>query len=259
VDPSWKGKEVIINPAINWGSNQAAQSKSFEVLGVPRNGTLAEYLVIPANRLVEKPTHLSWEEAAALPLAGVTAFRALIYQGQAKAGEQVLVTGFGGGVAQFVAQFALALGARLGVSSSRSSKLEFAKTIGASFTYNYSDPDWVKIALEETGGFDLIIDGASGDAINNLTQVCKPGGKIVIYGATLGPPNKLEARRIFWNQLKIIGSTMGSDQDFSDMIAFVKQHKIHPVIDQVFSLEKAMKAFERMRAGDQLGKIVLIP
>jgi NADPH:quinone reductase-like Zn-dependent oxidoreductase len=259
VDSSWIGKEVIINPAINWGTNQAAQSKSFEVLGVPRNGTLAEFLVIPANRLVEKPSHLTWEEAAALPLAGVTAYRALIHQGQAQAGNRVLVTGFGGGVAQIAAQYVLALGAKLGVSSSRSSKLEFARTIGASFTYDYTRTDWVKQALEETGGFDLILDGASGDPINNLTQVCKPGGKIVIYGATLGPPNKLEARRIFWNQLKIIGSTMGSDQDFSDMIAFVIQHQIRPVIDQVFSLDQALKAFERMKAGDQLGKIVLIP
>ena len=257
VDSTWIGKEVIINPAINWGFNQAAQSKAFEVLGVPRNGTLSEYLVVPADRLVEKPAHLTWEEAAALPLAGVTAYRALIYQGQAQAGDQVLVTGFGGGVAQFAAQFSLALGAKLGVSSSRSSKLDHAKTMGASFAFNYLEADWVTKALETTGGFDLIIDGASGDAINNLTQVCKPGGKIVIYGATLGPPNRLEARRIFWNQLKIIGSTMGSDQDFSNMISFVKEHEIHPVIDQVFSLAGTLNAFERMRAGDQLGKIVI--
>jgi D-arabinose 1-dehydrogenase-like Zn-dependent alcohol dehydrogenase len=113
--------------------------------------------------------------------------------------------------------------------------------------------------LETSGGFDLIVDGASGDAINQLTQVCKPGGKIVIYGATLGPPNKLEARRIFWNQLQIQGSTMGSDQDFSEMIAFVKKHEIKPVIDQVFAIEDALEAFERMKAGLQLGKIVITP
>ena len=259
VDASWIGKEVIINPALNWGSNQAAQSRDFEILGMPRNGTLAEYLVVPADRLVEKPIHLTWHTAAALPLAGVTAYRALVYQGKAKSGDQVLVTGFGGGVAQFLAQFTLALGAKLGVSSGSRSKLEHAKSIGATFCYNYSDSSWVAHALETSGGFDLIVDGASGDAINQLTQVCKPGGKIVIYGATLGPPNKLEARRIFWNQLQIQGSTMGSDQDFSEMIAFVKKHEIKPVIDQVFAIEDALEAFERMKAGLQLGKIVITP
>lgn len=259
VDSSWIGKEVIFNPAMNWGSNQAAQSKAFEIIGMPRNGTLAEYLVLPADRLVEKPSHLSWEQAAALPLAGVTAYRALVFQGQVKDSEHVLVTGFGGGVAQFAAQFAFALRAKLSVSSSNNSKLDEAKSTGASYGFNYQDPNWVSQALEATGGFDLIIDGASGDAINDLTQVCKPGGRIVIYGATLGPPNRLEARRIFWNQLKIIGSTMGSDQDFSEMIAFVKNHEIRPVIDRVFSLDQTIQAFDRMRAGDQLGKIVITP
>lgn len=259
VDASWIGKEVIINPALNWGANQAAQSKDFEILGMPRNGTLAEYLVVPANRLVEKPAHLTWAAAAALPLAGVTAYRALVYQGKIKSDDQVLVTGFGGGVAQFLAQFSLALGAKLGVSSGSSAKLENAKSLGATFCYNYNDSNWVSHALETSGGFDLIVDGASGDAINQLTQVCKPGGRIVIYGATLGPPNKLEARRIFWNQLQIQGSTMGSDQDFSEMMAFVKKHKIQPVIDQVFAIEDALEAFDRMKAGLQLGKIVLTP
>lgn len=259
VDDFWIGRDVILNPALNWGSDQAAQSKSFEVLGVPRDGTLAEYLRVPVDRLFEKPAHLSWEAAAALPLAGVTAYRALVYQGQVKEHDQVLVTGFGGGVAQFLAQFTLAVGAKLGISSSSNSKIEYAKAIGATFTYNYSDPEWVSQALETSGGFDLIVDGASGDAINHLTQVCKPGGRIVIYGATLGPPNKLEARRIFWNQLQIQGSTMGSDADFEAMITLINKHKIQPVIDQVFAIEDALKAFERMKAGQQLGKIVIIP
>jgi NADPH:quinone reductase-like Zn-dependent oxidoreductase len=259
VDSSWLGKEVIINPALNWGNYQAAQDKAFGILGVPRDGTLAEYVVVPADRLVSKPVHLTWEEAAGLPLAGVTAYRALFYQGKLQAGEQVLVTGFGGGVAQFAAQFALAAGAFLAVSSGSVSKLQRAKKAGASLALNYLDPNWPKEALESCGGFDLIIDGASGDAINQLLQVCNPGGRIVIYGATLGPPGKVEARRIFWNQLHLIGSTMGSDQDFADMIAFVQTHQIHPIIDQTFSLAESFDAFERMKAGDQLGKIVIIP
>ena len=256
----WVGKEVIINPSKNWGPNQKAQSKDFQILGMPENGTFAEYLAIPVDRLHTKPPHLSWEEAAALPLAGLTAFRALTYQGNVQEGEQVLVTGFGGGVAQFAAQFAKAKGAILSVSSSRSSKLEKAKTLGSDFQFNYLEPDWTQKSIEATnGGFDLIIDSAAGDTLSQLISICKPGGRIVIYGATMGNPGKVEARKIFWNQLKIMGSTMGSDQDFLDLLAFVQEKKIHPVIDQIFAMEEAEKAFDRMKAGDQLGKIVLIP
>ncbi len=258
-DNEWVGKDVIIHPGINWGPNQKAQSREFKILGMPENGTLAEYLAVPVDRLHEKPTHLSWEESAALPLAGVTAYRALVYQGEVQAGDHVLVTGIGGGVAQFAAQFAKAKGAILSVSSSRSAKLEKAKNDGADYVFNYLDPDWTAKALENTGGFDLIIDGAAGDTLNQLISVCRPGGKIVFYGATMGNPGKIEARKVFWNQLKIMGSTMGSDFDFLEMLALVKMEEIRPVIDQVFPLSEAVRAFDRMKAGDQLGKIVLIP
>ncbi|WP_317195094.1 quinone oxidoreductase family protein [Algoriphagus oliviformis] len=202
---------------------------------------------------------MTWEEAAALPLAGLTAYRALLYQGQAKAGDQVLVTGIGGGVAQFAAQYAVALGAKLSVSSSRSAKLEKARSLGAEHGFNYLESNWVDQALAATGGFDVIIDGAAGDPLNNLIHVCKPGGRIVFYGATMGLPGKLEARKVYWNQLKIMGSTMGSDQDFLDMIAFVMKHAIRPEIDRVFGFGDAVQAFDRMKAGDQMGKIVLTP
>ena len=259
IDSSWVGKEVIINPAIHWGTSQLAQSKSFEILGMPRNGTLADFVAVPADRLHLKPTHLSWEEAAALPLAGLTAFRALVYQGQVKAGEKVLITGIGGGVAQFAAQFALALGAEVYASSSSEEKSEKALSMGISRVFNYKNESWAQEALDHTGGFDLIIDGASGDTLNQLITVAKPGGKIVFYGATMGNPGKLEARKIFWNQLKIMGTTMGSDQDFEQMLELVTSRKIRPIVDGVFSLENAVEAFDRMKAGAQFGKIVLIP
>lgn len=256
---NWIGKEVIINPAINWGSSQIAQSKNFEILGMPRNGTFAEYVAVPADRIHLKPTHLNWEEAAALPLAGLTAYRALVYQGQIKAGEKVLVTGIGGGVAQFAAQFALALGAEVFVSSSSQEKSNKAMGLGVSGALNYKTENWTHEALEKTGGFDLMIDGAAGDSLNNLITVAKPGARIVFYGATMGNPGKIEARRIFWNQLKIMGSTMGSDQDFKEMLDLVSTKKIRPVLDQMFPLQNAVEAFDRMKAGAQFGKIVLIP
>lgn len=256
-DSNWIGKEVIINPAIHWGDSQLAQSKSFEILGMPRNGTFAEYVAVPVDRLNPKPIHLSWEEAAALPLAGLTAYRALVYQGQIKVGDQVLISGIGGGVAQFAALFAKNLGGDVSVTSSDPEKLEKALEWGAKHGYNYKSETWTEQALQETGGFDILIDGAAGDGLNQLIQVCKPGGRIVFYGATQGNPGKLEARRIFWNQLKLMGTTMGSDQDFAGMLELVNSKKIKPVIDQIFKLEDALSAFERMRDGRQLGKIVL--
>ncbi|SDD52922.1 NADPH:quinone reductase [Algoriphagus faecimaris] len=252
-------QEVIVNPAMNWGQNQKVQGKDFQILGMPSHGTLAEEIVVDADRVHTKPTHLSWEEAAALPLAGLTAYRALVYQGQIQTREKVLVTGFGGGVAQFATQFALALGGEVYVSSSSPEKINKALALGVKDGFNYKNQNWTSEALEKTAGFDLIVDGAVGDTLNDLIKVASPGGRIVFYGATLGNPGKIEARKIFWNQLKLMGSTMGSDRDFKDMLDLVTQKQIKPIVDQVFSFSHAAKAFDRMKAGDQMGKIVLIP
>lgn len=259
VSESILGKEVIINPAMYWGDDQIAQSKDFEILGMPQNGTFAESVIVPFDRIHMKPPHLSWEEAAALPLAGLTAFRAIYYRGNLQKGENLLVTGFGGGVAQFAAQFGLAMEAKVSVSSSSYEKLNKAKDIGIDNTFNYTDSDWTSIAIQETEGFDLIIDGAAGNPFNDLIEVAKPGGRIVFYGATLGNPEKLEARKVFWKQLNIMGSTMGSDDDFVSMLAFIAEHQIHPIVDQVFKFNDYIHAFDRMNAGEQMGKIVLTP
>ncbi|EAZ82725.1 quinone oxidoreductase family protein [Algoriphagus machipongonensis] len=258
-EESWLGKEVIINPAINWGENQKAQNKDFEILGMPRNGTLAEKVIVPVDRLHLKPAHLTFEEAAGLPLAGLTAFRALFYQGEVKPGDAVLITGFGGGVAQLAFQYAVQANALVYATSSKKEKLDKASELGAKGVFNYTDPDWTSEALEQTGGFDIIIDSAAGDAINNLINVVKPGGRIVFYGATLGNPSEIIARKIFWNQIKLMGTTMGSDQDFQNMIQFVSENKVTPLIDEVFPFDKASDAFDKMKEGKQLGKIVLVP
>ena len=259
VDPSLIGEEVLINPAKNWGINEKAQSKEFEILGMPSHGTLAEFITVPADRIHPKPNQLSWEEAAALPLAGLTAYRALVVKGQVQAGDQVLVTGIGGGVAQFVAQFALALGAKVFVSSSAPKKISQAIAQGASAGFNYTDANWSTQALQQTGGIDLVIDGAAGDTLTHLMDVCNPGARLVFYGATRGNPGQLEARKLFWNQLQLIGTTMGSDANFLQMLQLVKKHQLKPILDQVFPLEQAVEAFDRMKEGRQFGKIVLVP
>ncbi len=259
VNSSLVGQEVLINPAKNWGTNQKAQSREFEILGMPSNGTLAEYIAVPADRIHEKPKHLSWEEAAALPLAGLTAYRALVVKGQVQAGDQVLVTGIGGGVAQFAAQFALALGAKVFVSSSDPEKIAQAIAQGASMGFNYTEANWSAAALQQTGGMDLVIDGASGDTLPHLMEVCKPGSRIIFYGATRGNPGQLEARKLFWNQLQLIGTTMGTDTDFLHMLQLVEKFKIKPVVDQCYPFSKAEEAFDRMKQGKQFGKITLVP
>lgn len=259
VDSKLLGQEVMLNPALHWGENERAQGKNFEIIGMPRNGTFAEYVVVPADRVFPKPYHLSWEEAAALPLAGLTAYRAVAVQGKLKAGDQVLVTGIGGGVAQFAAQFVLALGAKLFVSSSSREKRSAALALGASDAFDYSVGNWSAAALESSGGMDLIVDGASGDTLSQLMNIAKPGGRLVFYGATRGNPPQLEARKLFWNQLQLIGTTMGTDQDFSEMLALVDSLQLRPRIDAVFPLKDAGLALDRLKEGLQFGKIVLIP
>ncbi|WP_026953906.1 zinc-binding dehydrogenase [Algoriphagus vanfongensis] len=253
------GQDVIVNPALHWGESNLAQSESFQIIGMPSDGTLAEELVINSDRVFSKPEHLSATEAAALPLAGLTAFRALMTQGGLTSGDCVLISGFGGGVAQFAAQFALAMGVDVYVTSSSAEKIERALDLGAKAGFDYRKEDWADAAKSETGGFDLIIDGAAGDGLNELVKATKPGGRIVIYGATQGNPGSLEARRIFWNQLKIIGTTMGSDSDFEAMLNYVQKHQIKPLVDSVYGFQEAAKAFDKMDQGLQLGKIVLAP
>jgi zinc-binding alcohol dehydrogenase/oxidoreductase len=257
VDHGWIGREVIINAAMNWGNDQKAQSKAFEIIGMPSNGTFAEYITVKADRLHDKPSHLSLEEAAALPLGGLTAYRSVFYHGKIQKGDKVLVTGFGGGVAQFAAQFAVKAGAEVYVSSGSDEKLSAAKELGVVKGFNYTGEGWAGAAMEATGGFDLVVDSAVGDTWGALLKVMRPGGRLVFYGATLGNPSTMDMRRVFWNQLTIQGSTMGSDEDFREMVDFVEHNRLVPVVDKVFPLEDALEAFERMKAARQTGKIVL--
>ena len=257
VDHSWIGREVIINPALHWGESQEAQGPNFRILGMPDHGTFAEYVQVSGDRVYSKPDHLNLFEAAALPLAGLTAYRSLFYQGDLKPGQKVLVTGIGGGVAQFALQFALARKAKVYVSSSSQDKLAAAKGLGAEGGFIYSDPNWVEEAKSLTGGFDLVIDSAMGNTLGNLLDVVKPGGKLVFFGATLGNPSDMNVRKIFWNQITLKGTTMGSDRDFEDMLDFVTHHHIKPIVDRVFDFDQAATAFERMQRGAQVGKLVL--
>lgn len=256
-DKSWVGKSVIINPNIGWGSNPDVQAREYSILGMPTNGTLAEYLLVDVDRLVEKPTHLSNEEAAVVPLAGLTAFRACFYHGKISKNTNVLISGFGGGVAQFSFQFAMATGAAVYVTSSSEEKLQKALDMGADGAYNYRDDNWHKNLWQTKGGFDVVIDSAGGDQVNTFIKILRPAGRIVFYGATNGLPSSLDLYRMFWNQITLQGSTMGNDQEFQDMVAFINDHKIHPVVDSVRPFDNVISAFDDMASNKKTGKLCI--
>lgn len=257
VSPDWIGKEVLINPNMNWGDNPAAQASDYHIVGMPTNGTFAEYIVVHHQQLFEKPAHLSWEAAAALPLGGLTAFRAVFHHGHVSAGQNVLISGIGGGVAQFAFQFALAAGAKVYVTSGQQEKLDRAVLMGAQVGFNYKSEGWQKAAVKASGGFDCVIDSAGGDQLNDFIRMMKPAGRIVFYGATNGMPAKLDLFRMFWNQITLQGSTMGNDTEFADMIRFVEKYKIEPVIDSVRPFDQIVDAFDAMREEKQFGKLVV--
>ncbi len=258
VESAWVGREVIINPSLDWGIDTRAQSPKFRILGLPDSGTFAEKIAVSASNLAAKPGHLSWQQAAALPLAGMTAWRALFTRAQLTGGERVLVTGVGGGAALFALQFAAAAGAEVWVTSSVPEKLERAQALGAAGGVNYLDGDWPAQLQKKAGAlFDVIIDSAGGEGFGRLIELTKPGGRIAFFGATTGNPPGIDLRKCFFRQISILGSTMGSPGDFAGMTQFVEMHRLTPIVDQVFPLAETEAAFRHMEAAAQFGKIGL--
>ena len=258
VDRDWVGKEVVVYPGAAWGDSEAAQGAKFTILGLPAQGTLADYVCVPIEQLSVKPKHLDWDQAAALPLAGVTAYRVLFSRAQAKAGEKVLITGIGGGVALFALQFAVAAGAKVWVTSSSAEKIAKAVNLGAQGGYLYTAKDWTKQAVADTGGFDVIIDSAGGEGLSDLIDASGQGARIAFFGATRGNPPILPMRKVFWRQLSLLGSTLGSPKDWQEMVAFVDQHKVIPVVSSVVPAERGGEAFDQMDGGSQFGKLVVV-
>ena len=256
-DPAWIGREVVINPGFGWGGSEAAQSPDFTILGLPRDGTFAERVAVPLVQLSAKPGHLSWEEAAALPLAGLTGWRALVSRARLAKGERVLVTGIGGGVALFALQFAVASGNEVWVTSSSDDKIARALALGARGGLRYDVGGWAEGAAKAPGPFDVIVDGAGGPGFSALLDLAAPGGRIVLYGATRGNVPEVVLRKVFWKQLSILGSTMGSPADWSAMTGFAGRNAIRPVVSDVFAFERGPEAFELMERGAQFGKIVV--
>lgn len=254
---TYRGKRVVINPSLDWGDNPRFQGERYRVLGLPENGTFAEYICIPRRNIAPMPEHLSWEQAAALPLAGLTAYRVLFTRCRLRAGEKVLISGVGGGVALMALQFALAAGASVWVTSGSDDKIERAVQLGANGGVNYRAPEWDKQLRATAGRFDVVVDSAGGDGFATLLALCDPGARMGVYGGSLGKINGLSPQILFWKQVSILGSTMGTASEFRKMLAFVSQHQLIPVVDAVFELAHGNQAMERMAGSDQFGKIVL--
>ncbi|KAH9246694.1 hypothetical protein BASA81_015743 [Batrachochytrium salamandrivorans] len=258
----WIGKRVVLDPSVGWGNHSPLAPKGkLSILGTPLNGTFAKQICIPEANLRLCPEFLTNFQAAALPLAGVTAYRAVVTKGQCRPGSNVLVTGIGGGVAIFAVQIAVALGANVYVTSSNDDKLERShKTLGSKGGANYkTDPKWTDTLVKQLGGknikFDLVVDG--GGEVGALIKLTAGGGKIVSYGATASPSVQLVLPQLFLNNIDLLGTAMGSPEDFDGLVALVNAKRIIPVVDEVFDFTEFPIALDKMRQGKQFGKLVL--
>ena len=252
-----EGTEVVINPALYWGNDPRKPGKEYRILGLPDDGTFAQFVKVPAENVFPKPSHLSHEEAAALALGALTAYRALVTRGKVEQGETVVVPGVGSGVATLVVQMAAALGARVFVTSGSDEKIEKAKELGAEGGVNYNSEDWSKELKGMAGGVDLSLDHVGGEAFNALVSLAKPGGRIVAVGATAGPTPKAMTIRIALKHLDVLGTAMGTNEEFGAMLDLYAEHGLRPVINEIFPLEEAAAALKHMEEGKGIGKIVL--
>jgi len=247
------GDEVVINPSVGWGDAEDAPAEGWAILGVPRQGTYAERIAIPAADVRPRPQELTWHESAALPLAGLTAWRALVTRGRVQPGMRVLVTGAGGGAATFLVQIARALGAEVTVTSSSDHKIARSIELGAAHGVRYTDPGWPA----QVGEVDLVVDSAGAPAWPGALDCLRRGGTLVSFGRTGGVSTELEIPRLFFGQWNLLGTTMGSPREFDQLLAHVRQARWRPVVDSVYPLDDAAAAHARLEQPDRFGKVVL--
>ncbi|MFB3892535.1 MAG: zinc-binding dehydrogenase [Phycisphaerae bacterium] len=260
------GDEVVINPGISCGhcefcrAGEQSQCGSFGIVGLSRAGTFAQYVAVPAGNIAAKPAHLSITEAAALPLAHLTAWRMLMTKGGCRPGSAVLIHGVGGGVALAALQLAKLAGATAVVTSSSDDKLSRAAKLGADHAINYAAVKDVAADVRAfTGGrgVDIVIDTAGAATLATSLSAVRRGGRIVTCGVTSGAEAKIDLQALYWNQVTLAGSTMGSHEDFRSMLAAVAAARLRPVIDAALPLDGVRQAARRMETAGQFGKIVL--
>jgi zinc-binding alcohol dehydrogenase/oxidoreductase len=247
------GERVVLNPGIEAGGGR------IYVIGEHGDGTNAELIAMPATNVHPIPDGLSFEEAAAFPLVFETAYRMLVTRAGLREGEWVFAWGIGGGVSTATLAIGKALGAKVMVTSSSEAKLERARELGADATVNHATGDVREAVKEATGGHgaDIVVESVGEATWATSLQVAAPAGRITVCGATSGPNPPAGLHRVWWKQLSILGSTMGTGEDFAGAYKLVASGRARPVVDSVLPLEEIRAAHARMEAGEQLGKIVL--
>ncbi len=254
------GEQVVVLPSLRWGAREEAPSSGWEILGDHRPGTYAELVSVPADCLAPKPRGLNWAEAAALPLVGVTTYRALFTRGRLKAGESMLVIGAGGGIATMAIALAVAAGADITVTSSSNETIERAVSAGARGGVLHSEPEWpaqARAMSPDNAGFDLILDpvGRWSESVRAL----RPGGRLVVLGANAADTAHMDVRSFYFGQFDLLGTTMGSSKDFAGLLEMIDRHSVRaPVIDREFPLDQAADAHEYLERGRTFGKCVLM-
>ena len=248
------GDEVIINPALRWYEQSDAPPKGFDILGMPDHGTFAEKIAISAEQIERKPANLSMDEASVLALSALTGYRALFTQGGLKKGDTVFIPGAGSGVATYLIQFAKNSGARVIVSSRVEEKRKKALELGADIAID-TNGNWPEELANET--VDLVIESVGKATFNRSLDVLKPGGRIVVFGATTEDVIELDLRKFFYGQYQLFGSTMGSRDELRSMLKHIEEYGTKPVIDKVYQLEDGLQAFRDLENSEQFGKLVL--
>ncbi|RMG57276.1 MAG: alcohol dehydrogenase [Deltaproteobacteria bacterium] len=259
------GDEVVLNPGINCGTcefclkGEHSLCVTFHLLGEHINGTYAEFVRAPAINCYPRPKTLTWEESSAFPLTFLTAWRMLVTKARIKPGEWILIIGIGGGVAVASLQISKLFGLKAIVTSGSDEKLARAKEMGADFTINHNETDFAKEVrkITEKRGVDVVFDSVGKATWKKSLAALAKGGRLVTCGATTGPNPETDVARIFWNQLTIYGSTMGTHAEFREMLKIFEEGKVKPVIDSVFPLDQVPEAQKRMEEKKQFGKIVV--
>ncbi|MFQ5426103.1 MAG: zinc-binding dehydrogenase [Gaiellales bacterium] len=254
------GEEVVILPSLDWGDREFVSFDDFRILGGPDDGTHAELVAVPEQNVYPKPGRLSWAEAAALPLAGLTAYRALFSRAGLRGGETVLVLGVGSGVATFAVSLARQAGARVLVTSSSSEKISRAVELGAEAGVLYTEGDWADEVRTLTSGrgVDVAVDSV-GSTWPDSVRTLATGGRLVVFGATGGTQAPLEVRPFYFGQFSLLGTSMGGPKEFAGLLDAVERGTWVPVVDSVRPLAELAAAHTRIEAGEHFGKLVLQP
>ena len=257
VDEQRIGEEVVLYPGLNWGPDPRFPAANFATLGMPGPGTIAEKIAVQAASALPKPAHLSFDQAAAIGLAGLTAWRGLFTKGGLKSGEKLLVTGIGGGVALFALQFAAKIGAQVFVTSGSEQTIARALTMGATAGFNYKDESWRKALPKASGGIDVVFDGAPASAYPNYGRALSIGARVVVYGSTGGMQFNVNAPELFLKNISVVGTNIGNLDEFKSMLAFLAQHRLEPLIERSYPLAAAAAALSFLQDEHQIGKIVI--